>query len=530
MTNWPRFNALWQQTTRLYISEGVGMEMWQDEWDWRWMVMGMQQMKFPRRVQPCVENMDVWTVKIDMLCSDLFRYIMYPDSARKLGWNPEAVEASIMKAVPVGWIPSDFQEFQRIMKDLDLLPQATAPMIETLHTFAKELDGTISHYISRYDADGKWLYKKLGKFKSAKHFMVMYTYDVGTNGDLHSIRGQPSNLFNAGVMIDRTLSAAADAVIQASTAVLKTNGITSEDAYLSLPYRAVGPGLMSLNEGFEFAPQNTPKFQESLGPWYDTVRGIFGEQVSDTIGVPDGNGTGPYVSDKRTESQVMAGNQMTEGGMALFFPPKRELFKEVIRRMSRRTYAQNEPGGREVWDLRNRLLKRGVPLDAWYQVDIDGVEINTGFGRGSTQARRIMADSIMAKYPYYDAQGQNIALRTWTAAYSNSRMAKMLVPLVANARPPQDLEDANNENTPLMSGPIFAANIQVLGNQNHVVHCQSHAEALTRLFQYNSAGQLPPDQAVQMMQPLHAHALQHLQLINPPGPPTRRRSRPRWSR
>lgn len=528
MINWSRFQPLWQQTVHLYKFEGVAFELHEDEWNWQWIVKGLQDMKLPRRSPPDVEKLYVAACKVDELCPNLYKNILYPEVAKKLGWDPEMVKDCIMKAAPLSPIPTDFQEWGKLAKNLDIITSGTAPMVETIHTWAKELDQTVSHYVGRYDGAGQWLYKKLGKFQAMKHFMTLYAGGVGTNGDLHSIRGLGTYLFNAGVMMDRTLSAACDAVQQSSMSYLKLNG-PSEDVYQSLPYRSVAPGLMVLNEGFEFMPQHTPNFKESLDPWYERVKSIFDSQGNDTMSSAGGQ-QGPYVSDKRTEAQVMLGNQMTEGDMGLFFSSKQEAFKEVIRRMSRKSYAPNEPGGREVWNMLNRLKARGVPLEAWYQVDWEAVEINRGVGRGSLQARRMMADALMGKYPYYDAKGQQVVLRNWTQAYSGARLAREIVPLDPGLRPPQDLENANLENSPLMSGDqLLIANIQVLGNQNHAVHLDSHVAALQRIFQATAAPtaampsapqaqapgpQINANQMFTQAAPLHAHAMEHLQALN----------------
>lgn len=519
--NWSKFNPLWQQTVRLFISEGVGIEMWTDEWNWQWIVKGMQDVKFPRRVAPFVDAMDVVSIKVDELTSDLFKYIMFPARADKLGWNSKAVQESILKAVPLTLTPSDLEQWEKIAKNLDILPQQTAPMVETIHTIAKELDGTMSHYISRYDGEGPWLYERIGKYREASRFMVLYTYDVGTNGDLHSIRGLCHHLFNPGVTMDLALSAAADAVIRRATAVVQGAG---EDALNSMPYRSIGSEMV-LNEGWEFVDQKTPPFQETFEPWYQTIKNnVFdpqrGDYFSGSGAQTESREKGVYVSDKQSTNNIVQGSQFTASAMNLFFTQKQCWAREVVRRLIRKSYRQNEPGGREAWDLRNRLKKRGVPLEALYQADIGGIEINTGIGRGSLNARRAMFDTLMSRFYQFDAKAQNLLLREWATIYSNARKGRELVPTVEGARPPHDLEDANNENTPLMSmNPLFAANIQVLPNQNHEVHCESHIQALTRIFQANAQGQ-DPNTTLMMAQPLHAHATQHLEMMAPSDPAT----------
>jgi hypothetical protein len=514
MLNWSQFHHLWQQNTRLFNSESVSLLIWEDELDWQWGVQGMQMVKFCRRVQPNVEKLDVWVAKVDMLEWDLFKRVRNPNRAEELGWNPEAVRQAVSQARPLNVMPSDFEEWQKIYKNLDMMPQVTAPMIETIHIWAQELDGTISHYIGRYDGAGPWLYKQLGKYKKASDFMTMFTADVGTTGDLHGIRGLPHHLFNAGVMIDRTLSTAADAVIQASTTVLK---FANNSALNSVPYRRSG-AEMWLSEGVEFGENKSPKFQETLEPWYRLMMEIFNDQGGSQRPPQRQGKAGPYVSDMQAQAATTEGNQLTAAAMNRFFPMYRQHFQGVIMRMIRKTYDQGEPGGREVWDIINNLEARGVPRQAWYDVNIGGIEINPGIGRGSLAARQQALDTLMEKYQFLDESGQNKLLRAWVTFHSNPRWGKELVPLKAGQRPPQDLEDADNENIGFASNPIAAAMVKIKPNQNNEVHCRSHCGGLTFVFQQNAQGQMPLDQAVQMMTPWHAHATEHWKLINPQSP------------
>lgn len=511
---WSEFQLRWMETVHLFLSEAVAIEFFEDEFNWQWSVKGMQYMKFPRRVHPSINSMDGWCCKVDMLVSDLEKYVKNPEYAKKAGWNPEQVHSSISKAAPVAWIPSDTQEWQRIAKNLEILPVMTAPMVETLHCWDKELNGTYSHYICRYDGTGDFLYKKVGKYRNAEDFGNMYVTGVGTNGDLHSIRSFTHHLFNAGVAMDRALSAACDAVIQQATSVIE---VPNEDGLNALSIRMMGP-FMAMNQGIKFVKQEVAPFQQTLLPWFETCKSVFDNETNDSS-TSNGDRKGPYMSKDEQQTRTMSANSTSSESMMLFFGVKERMMRQIIRRLCRRSYAQNEPGGVEVWELRNRLKARGVDLEYLYQIDFGAVEINTGIGRGSTNARRVALDAFMERIGMFDPEGQQIILRNWSTINSNPRFARQLVPIKPGMRPPHDVEDAQNENGLLASGdPIIALAPKVLQNQNHEVHCQVHLEMLTGIFQINSQGQLPTDQAVSRMQPLHAHAVQHWELMDPGSP------------
>lgn len=513
---WGGFYPMWLQLVHLFVSEGVGMTIFEDDLNWEWTVQGLQHIKFPRRVHPDINDVDMFVAKVDMTCSKLFKYVKNRAYAEKAGWDVPGVQMAISKAAPVAWIPSDFEEWQKIRKNLDIIPTDTPPEVQTLHAWVAELDGTWSHYIAWYDGptDGNFLFKKEGMFRSADAVGTLFCYDVGSNGDLHSIRGLPHHLFNPGVALDRVLSAMADATVQSATTVIQS---PSEDALNGLPFRQIGP-MMAMNEGWKFIKQETPPTTESLIPFYETVLPVFNARQDANSKLMGQNGAkkGPYVSDQQQSQAAITGGQLSASAMNLFFAALDRHFKQVARRVCRPTYAQNEPGGEQVWWLRNYLVARGVPLKALYEIDISRVRVNRGLGRGSQAARQAMIETLMQRKESLDPQGQNRLMRMWVTANSNARIAAELVPNQPGMRPPEDLEDANNENGLLLGPDMLAAMMVVLQpNQNHIVHCGAHIEGLQKLFALNARGQMPPEQAVQRGVPAHAHAVQHWKLINP---------------
>lgn len=113
-----------------------------------------------------------------------------------------------------------------------------------------------------------------------------------------------------------------------------------------------------------------------------------------------------------------------------------------------------------------------------------------------------------------DPEGQNRLNNMTVAAYAGTRIAGILSPVQQGLRPPADLEFANLENVALVSGN----QIQVLPNQNHMVHVESHIGKLGEVNNALVQQQAQLEQAIPMMQGLMAHTNEHMQFVDQQDP------------
>lgn len=514
LRKWKQFNKRWQQNALLFVNEGLSFAFFDDDIDWRWSIYGQQFLKFARRTRADVEELDILTCQVDMLPNKLFRSVEDPTAAEENGWNRKAVLDAIKTACPHGIAVNDPQEWERAWKDNDIIYGTTQATVQTVHGWVKELDGTVSHYIARYDAQGDWLYKSEGKFRCMSSLLIDYAYGIGTNGDFQSIRGLGGAVFNSAGGINRLLCKYLDMAVHVSTPhIINKN----EDSIQENAIRPYGPYAVMM-DGLEFAEQKMPSFEQTLEPAIAKLEGIFQVQASPYA---------PTVSreldrTQRTATEIETQNEqngkLTTGGVGLFFDSWEVHFKEIVRRISREDYAVSDPGGQEVWNFRKRCVKRGVPLEAIFAIDVDAIEINTGFGKGSAAERRsVMAVLNDRLYDRADSLGKNRISNMTAAAYAGSDIANELFPPQEGLRPPNaDVHTAMGENN-------FAAQgmpIEVLVNDNHTVHLQTH---LTRLAELNDGlanMQLQLEEAIPQMSPLFQHCNEHMQFMDPMSPMT----------
>ena len=95
------------------------------------------------------------------------------------------------------------------------------------------------------------------------------------------------------------------------------------------------------------------------------------------------------------QAELGAIAKMTLAALNLFYDPFESLIREVVRRMKRKDYDVDEPGGEYIVGLHRRLLQRGAEgpgphdryLQAFYGLDIDRLSVMRAIGPGPSAPR-----------------------------------------------------------------------------------------------------------------------------------------------
>jgi hypothetical protein len=516
LRRWPMFQNLWQTNVSLFVREGVSLASWEDELDWRWRIYGLQHFKFPEETKPSEDMVDMCGWKSKFNCQTLFNKIQNEEAAKKAGWNVPVVKEAIKQAAALLNVSFDPEQYQKMWKDNDVFTGSRAPQVEVIHLLVREVDGTVTHLACKADAGSstgdQLLYEGKTSFHSMARCMTFFTYGVGTNGDLHSIRGHGSRIFYTVVAATRTINAFVDAAMFAATPHLE---VANEDAMMSLPFRKAGYFTL-VSHGNKFMTTEVPPFQENLLPLYGMMTNLFEGESS-------GRSANPNIQNLERKTNLQEQNEMLQDGqlttaaMNLFFPSLERQLKEVMRRVSRKDYAQNEPGGQEVWWLRNWLRARKVPLEALYEVNIDEMQVNTGLGKGSQLARTAAAEAVMQNYDLYDESGKNNAVRMFLQARTGSRTANLIAPSDPGQRPGQQVENAIQQHGPLTSrDPVQISGVKILPDQNDAAHVETHMERIAELWPMTE--EQDQKKALETIMPLWEHAIDDNQRLAPrPG-------------
>lgn len=507
--NWSDFNFNIQLCVHQFTMFGVSFTFREDKYDWRWKVYDLQYLKLPRRTRATINDVDMVVCKVEMLPSELYRKIENEEAAIKAGWNPEAVKEAIKTAKQRSPDTSNPQETQETYKDQDYFSGLSATTVELIHGWVAEVDGTITHVIGRYDGQGDWLYKCEGVYEHMSQLITAYTYGVGSNGDFYALRGNAWNGHNGSVMMNLLTCKFMDQAIFAATPTIQAS---SEDAVIDQMIQPRGPYNV-VQQGTTFPEVPHVPFKDSLIPAIGTIQQIFNMRTSSFHGGLSQNGKTPKTAEEIMASNAVQG-RLTTGGIDIFFDSWKNDFKEIVRRVCNKDYPAGHPGYKEVLDFRKRCKRRGVPLEAIYAVDVDAIEINQGLGKGSVQERRTASQAVLGVMDRLDADGQQTALRTFLASYTDVSYANLLVPKQPGQRPPMDLQIANMENSLMGMGQPAV----IEPNQNHVIHVGAHLQKLAELNGQLGQLQIEMEQAIPVMLMIWQHCGEHMQFVSQQNP------------
>jgi len=523
ITHWRDFQINWQLKALYYWMWGVAFTFRDDSLDWRWRVETLQNLKLPRGTKASLDNLDRITCRVQMNPAELYAKIgdtpETEEIARRAGWNPDAVKQACKNAHPKAIPTDDPEDLQAMWKDNSINSGNTALIVELVHEWVREMDGSVSHYIVDYLtptqnlATPEFIYKMEGEYESMSALVNAYANGVGTNGDIHSVRGEAYFLFQSAQAYNRLLCKTLDKAIEESNTYIQATG---EDSINDMAIRPRGP-LVEITNGIEFVERKAPTVLNSLIPAVEAVQQIFTMQSSGVAAGADQLDRGQKTKYELQRRDSIEG-RLTSGTMGLFFRAWEDDYRTVALRVTNPDLQPNYPGGKEAFDFRRRCIERGVPEEILLGgLDFDNIQMNMGIGKGSTAERRSTLDFLNSSvYPRLDAEGQATLTRDTVAAYTNARYARLLVPVDPNLRPPMDQQIANMENQ-LMSAPSLKMAV-LEPNQNHIVHCQTHIESLQQDNQQLAEQMVELQDIIPQMQLKSEHAGQHLQFIDPMDP------------
>lgn len=515
ITKWDDFHFRWTLNAHYFTMWGVSFTYHDDHLDWRWNVGSMQDFKLPRGTKASINSIDRVTCKVSMSPSDLYRKL---ESSAVIdgGWNREAILKSVERAQPKPLNTSDPEALQAMYKDNAVFAGNTAVVVEVVHMWVRELNGTVSHYIADYngkpDDNDAFLYEQRGEYGSMDQFINAYLYGVGTNGDFHSIRGNAYALFPSAYALNKIRCAFLDKARDESTTFLQTQ---DEDATIDTMLTPRGP-YFQVSTGTTFVERTTPPAAHNLVPAISAMQDVFrmrsgGMAPRATSAMERGQKT-KYELQRRDEME----GKLSSDVLRRFFTAWGRDYREIVRRVTNPNLTADHPGGAEVMDFRQRCMERGVPAEALTNLDYDDISLNMGIGKGSTSERRAVLDYLNGSVmPRLDPAGQRILLRDSVAAYTDARYATLLVPEEEGQRPPVDQQIANMENQLMQLGvpPVLEP------NQDHVVHCGTHILLLQNMNEQITVAAVELQDVIPQMQVAAEHATQHMQYIDPMSEP-----------
>jgi hypothetical protein len=520
--SWRDFFPTYLRLCLTFIKHGVSIALPNDEFDWRFTATDLSDFKIPRNTKLGQENIEVAACLRYYTPTQLYRMIRDPDVAETLGYNVKQVRKAIIDSVHKSFNDTSADEWEtmeRRMKANDLYYSygaADPQLIKVVHLWVKEYDGKISEYMFNDDNQtDKFLYEKVGRFDSTYQAFVVFTFGVGTNGEYHGVRGQGHDVFS----VHGALNIAYCQVLELATyGSAPTFQPRDESAMAELqflptgPYNLITPGVQVMKDSV------APNIANGVLPVIQNFAQLFRDRTSQYNTEQLVNSTNEKTK-FQMQAELGAVAKMSVASLSLFYDPFESLLREMVRRMVRKDYDRNEPGGEYIIELHKRLLRRGREgsgatdryLQAFLYLDVDRLTAMRAIGAGSEAARLVAMDRLMTMYGSLPDFGKQNAL--WdmcceTVGYRNAE--RYAIPPGENETPVVDQSIAQLENNQLMQG----GEVKVLDGQNDLVHARTHIEAEMPLIEQ---AQQDPNMLVQVMPGLNAlnqHTTEHVQRLS----------------
>lgn len=503
LRQWPKFNHAYMNLCNHFVAHGVGIAAFDDEWDWRWQTTGLGDILIPRQTPASESDIEVAIARRPISVSHLFARIKDEEKAKEVGWDVEAVKTAIMKATGISSNFGDWENLARELKNNDLSSNARAAMVNMIHLWVQEFDGTVSHYSSLDDGTNeRFLRKSPNRYTDMGKGFIFFPYGVGTNGTYHGIRGLGFKIYPHVQIANRLRSQMVDSAMLSSSVMLQPE---DERAIEAFSFNYMGPFAL-LSPGMTYVERAIPNMSTATMPVLNDMMA----QMNDRVGQYSTSavfGSGGEKTRFEVAAHLESASRISVTALNLFYEPWDRLMRETVRRLTREGYIRDLPGGMDAEILRQRCLDRGVPLEALYGLKHSRTRSVRAVGAGS-QAKRMVALQQLNEYAgSFDSVGRARLQRDQVAALVGYDQAERYVPPPDGPRLPIDAKLAQLENAQLEAG----VEIEVLDSEMDAVHLEMHIQQMNTRVAAVEKGEMLLEDGTKLVLPVFQHCQKHLE-------------------
>ncbi len=497
---WPEFHNAYLRLCTTFIKHGVAVAYFDSPDDWRFRVGGFTDILIPRQTPANEECIDIAIGRRNYLLHELYNYIKNPEAATKVGWNVAEVKRVIAKNATTSgrtYDNADYERMQAEMKNNDIYEGIQNPSVRVLHYWVKEMDGSVSHYISAEDTPKDFLYKKVSRYEKAEQAYVMFTYGVGSNGTYHSIRGLGQRIFAHVQTSNRLRCQQIDGAMLASAVMIQPETQRSLDELQFTYYGAYAV----LSPNVNIVEKAIPNLGTAVQPALEDLTNQL-QLNTDTVSTYGPNQGSPYRNQMQVVADMDVTTRLSGASLNLFYASWNRLLREVVRRV----VTTKKPDA-AIKDFYNRCEARGVPPEFIKTLDVDRTRAVRSIGNGSHANRVVALRELQGISGQFDDVGRRNLTRDIVSTRVGHDLADRYVPAEVEKRPTIDLKIAYFENQQLMAGQA----VPVVGNELHGTHLEVHVPALAQLIEQLNVGEADPMQAMPTLQAFYEHISQTVQ-------------------
>ena len=504
MRSWPEFHSHYLRLCTTFIKHGVGICYFDTPDDWKFRVGGFADMLIPRQTPANETMIDVAIGRRQYHLHELFAFIKNPKAAERVGWNVDEVKRVIMKNCRTdGRDPSGYakqwETFQQELKNNDIHAGHQNPTVAVLHYWVREMDGSISHYITAEDKAAEFMYKKLSRYSTPEQAYIMFNYGVGSNGTYHSIRGLGHRIFNHIQTSNRLRCQMVDGAMLSSAIMIQPD---SQRAMDELGFTYYGAYAV-LSPNVNIIDKAIPNLSNSVQPALTDISNQLALNT-DTVSSYGSQQSSPYRNQMQVISDMDVQTKLSGASLNLFYSSWQRLLKEVVRRIV--TSKRNDAA---IKDFKNRCAMRGVPEEFIMTLDVARTKAVRSIGNGSYANRLVALRELQGISGSFDDVGRRNLTCDIVSTRVGHDLADRYVPVAQDSRPTVDNKIAFLENQTMMQG----SPVPVEANEIHGLHLDVHIPALVQLIEQLNAGAADPVQSLPVLQAFYSHVGETVQAL-----------------
>lgn len=502
----PEFHSNYQRLCTEFIKHGVGFCYFESPNKWNFRVGGFYDFVLPRQTLASEEQVEVAYGRREYMLHELYEFIKNPEKAERMGWDVEETRRVILKNAKTtvrgrdnGGTSPSWEAFQRELKNNDVLTGVANTTVSVVHFWGREHHGKVSHFIFAENDPKSWMFKKLNKFQNAEEAFIFFTYGVGNNGTIHSIRGQGTRIFPHVQMLNRLRCNTADGAMLASGIMIQPD---SERALQNLSFTFFGP-FSVLSPNVNVVEKAIPNLTNTARPVIEDMEQQLAANVDLTTTY--GQRGSPYRNQMQVEHELAVKSSLSGATLNLFHMSWNRLMREVVRRVVSGADKSNE-----VKAFYQRCAERGVTPDVVEQVMPDRTFALRAIGNGSSANRLVSLRELNGISGSFDEVGRRNLIRDIVATRVGHDLADRYAPANPEPRMAIDAKVAILENDHLQR----AVNVPVLDNELHGMHLfQGHVPVLSELLAAVQEGTADPVEALPVLQSFYNHINEHLKYL-----------------
>lgn len=231
---------------------------WLDKYSWKPTHFRQDRFFVPDQTKQTSGYTQIWIGRQEVQIFELVNLIDDPEAAESAGWDLEAAIEAINEASPKGTGETnspytDFRTYEDAVRESSVYRslQQGAKVIELLHFFVGEADGSVSYYLTNNRGSKKVLFQQLDLYPSMSEAVTYFSYQQA-NGLLMGSKGIGRELYEIAGALDRARNEAVDRLMLAGKTWLRG----SEKALERLRLSVVG-NLVLLPQDYEYVEVKT---------------------------------------------------------------------------------------------------------------------------------------------------------------------------------------------------------------------------------------------------------------------------------